>query len=147
LKNTEECANIHVVSKRTAEGVTERAEFFVNGGFYEKNGAYYVTYKENEKSGLANTRTVLKIAGGSVTMRKMGDFKTAISYEEGKITYFSYETPFGKLDMRVKTDKITDRLSQNGGTLKIFYTLYAGDGDTENEITLDVKLRSEKNED
>ena len=48
--------------------------------------------------------------------------------------------------MKIKTTKIVDKLSQNGGTLKIFYTLLAGVEDVENEITLDVKLRSGENE-
>lgn len=146
MKNTEECANIHIVSKRTAEGTLERSEFCVKGSFYEKKGAYYVTYKEHKKTGLENTRTILKIADNCVTMKKMGDFKTSVSYQEGKITDFSYETPFGKTDMKIKTTEIADRLSDNGGTLKMLYTLFAGGGDIENEITIDVKLRSEKNE-
>lgn len=146
MKNTEECVSIHVVSKRLSGGVTDRSEFCVEGGFYRKNGAYYVTYNEHIETGLRNTRTFLKISQNGVTMRKMGEFRTVVSYEEGKITEFDYETPFGKLNMKIKTTKIVDKLSQNGGTLKIFYTLLAGVEDVENEITLDVKLRSGENE-
>jgi uncharacterized beta-barrel protein YwiB (DUF1934 family) len=146
LKNTEECANIKIVSKRTQAGVTDKSEYFAEGSFYKKNGAYYVTYKEDLTTGLQNTRTFLKISQNGVIMRKMGDFKTAVSYEEGRETDLVYETPFGKMNMKIKTSKITDKLSQNGGTLKIVYTLCAGGEDIENETILDVKLRSEKNE-
>ena len=147
MKNTEECANIRIVSKRTQEGITDSFEFCVIGGFYEKNGAYYVEYKEQAETGLSDTHTFLKILQNCVTMRKMGDFKTAICYEEGKVTDFSYKTPFGNIDMKIKTTKIEDKLSQNGGTLRIFYTLFSDGRDIDNEIMLDVKLRSEKNED
>lgn len=128
------------------DGSAERFEFCVKGGFYKKNGAYYLAYKEHKKTGLENTRTFLKISGGAVTMRKMGDFKALVTYFEDQTTDFSYETPFGKMDMKIKTTKIEDKLSENGGTIKIFYTLYANGGDIENEITIDVKLRSEENE-
>lgn len=134
------------MSKRTNNGVTEKSEFFADGGFYQKNGAYYVTYDEDSKTGLSNTHTFLKILKSGVTMRKMGDFKTVISYEEGKTTDFLYETPFGKLSMKIKTTKIEDKLFKDGGTLKIFYTLLSGGEDVENEIMLNVKLRSENDE-
>ena len=147
MKNTKQCANISFVTERYQKGTSDRSEFCVNGSFYSKDGIYYVTYKEDLGTGLGETNVFLKISQNSVYMRRMGDFKTVINYQEGKITDTVYKTPFGKMDIKIGTSKIINKISEKGGTLKILYTLFTGGEDIKNEITLCVKLRSEKNED
>lgn len=146
MKNTEQCANISLVAVRNSGESEERSEFFAEGGFYKKNGMYYVTYTENAVTGLGKTRVLLKISENSVDMRRMGEFKTLICYRQGQITDTVYETPFGRMGIKIRTDKIVNKLSEKGGTLKIFYTLFTGGEDAENELTLDIKLRRENNE-
>ena len=141
MKNTKQCANISLVTVRDLGG-EEKSEFFAQGDFYEKNGVYYLTYTENDEK----TRVFIKISKDGVDVRRMGEFKTGIYYRQGEMTDTVYETPFGKLGIKIRTSKIENKLSENGGTLKIFYTLITGGENVKNEITLDIKLRSEKNE-
>ena len=146
MKNIKQCANISLVTVRDSEDSKDRSEFRAEGSFYKKNGIYYVTYTENDGTALDKTRVFLKISENGVDMRRMGVFKTAIQYRTGKITDTVYETPFGKMDIKIETTKIVNKLSEKGGTLKIFYTLFTGGEDVKNEITLNIKLRSENNE-
>ena len=146
MKNTEQCANISLVTVRDLQGTRDRSEVCVRGGFYNKDGIYYLTYTEDAVTGPGDARIFLKISKDSVDMRRMGKFKTVIHYRQGEITDTIYETPFGKMDIKIRTSKIVNKLSENGGILKIFYTLITGGEDIENEITLDIEPRSEENE-
>ena len=146
MKNTKQCANISLVTVRDSDEAKGRSELCAEGDFYKKNGIYYVTYTENGGTALDKTRVFLKISENGVDMRRMGEFKTSIHYRQGEITDTVYETPFGKMDIKIETTKIVNKLSEKGGTLKIFYTLFTGGEDVKNEITLDIKLRSENDE-
>lgn len=72
-------------------------------------------------------------------MRRMGNFKSVLTYDEGKITDAVYQTPYGKIDMQIKTTLIDNKLSDVGGSLKINYILYVSDDEIENEILLEIK--------
>lgn len=147
MKNTEQCANISLVSTKIQDGIKNSAEFLINGSFYKRDETYYVTYTEPEETGLGNTRVVIKISEKCVYMHRMGEYKTAVQYEEDRITDTVYKTPFGSVDIKIKTTRIDNMLTEKGGTLKIFYSLITGGENIENEISLVIKLRSDKNED
>ena len=145
MKNTEECANINFVSVQKSDDEKRKTEFCTQGGFYEQNGAYYVTYKENSQEN-ASTRVFFKIEKDSVTMRRMGEFKTVMQFSEGNMTDFEYNTPFGKIFMKINTTRIVSDFTKKGGILKLEYILFIGEAATKTEITLDIKLRSEEDE-
>ena len=135
MKNTEDCANIYLVSRQDGAASTELS---ASGGFYVKDGAYYITYIEVE--GAESTRVLIKVTDSGVTVRRMGECQTVISYIEGKKTELSYRTPYGTMDMAVKTEGIENGLSEKGGTLKLIYTLFAGGEGSEHELLLKIKL-------
>ena len=140
MKNTEDCVSIYLVSTQNGE---KQSEFCVDGGFYKKADTYYITYREHKTSGMENSNVLLKVKENVVTMRRMGEFKTVITYSSGEETDFDYKTPFGEMKMKIKTTWIENRLSEEGGTLKIFYTLKTGEK-SENVVSLEVKQRRDK---
>ena len=140
MKNTEECVSIYLVSTQNGE---KKSEFCVDGGFYRKGSAFYITYKEHKSTGIENSRVLLKAEKNTVTMRRMGEFKTTVVYSLGEETDFGYKTPFGEMKMKIETSGIENRLSDEGGTLKIFYTLLTGEK-SENTVSLAIKQRREK---
>lgn len=136
LKNTEESVNIHFAGVRISNGEEDRTEFHTNGGFYIKDGSFYITYCESADMG--KTRVLLKVSEKCVTVRRMGEFKSVMNCAEGETTDFCYRTPFGEMNMRINTSEINNALSENGGVLKLLYTLFAGDESIENSITVKV---------
>lgn len=137
MKNTEECVNIHLVS---GEKDKKKSELSAKGGFYKKNGAYYITYTEHTASGMGDSRVLLKVKENTVTMRRMGEFNTVIAYIPGEETEFDYKTPFGKMKMKLMTTGIENRLSEEGGELRIFYTLLS-DEKSENTVSVIIGRR------
>ena len=138
MKNTEDSVNIHFVGVRTSNGEEDRSEFRTNGGFYKKDGSFYITYCESADNDMGKTRVLLKVSESGVTVRRMGDFKSVMNLAEGKTTDFCYRTPFGEMNMQIKTSQIVNRLSENGGVLKMLYNLFAGDESIENSIAIEV---------
>lgn len=145
MKNTKEYATIHIVNSQTSEGITKSTEFEADCEFYEKDGSFHIVYKEDADIGTEEARVFLKIQKDGVTMRRMGKFKTVMAYKEGEVTDTLYSTPFGSMSMKISTSRIENKLSQNGGSLQIGYTLIIGDENIENDIRL--KIKKEKNYD
>ena len=139
MKNTDECVNIYLAGGEKGE---KKSELSAQGGFYKKNGAYYITYTEAQEAGMGDSRVVLKVKDNTVTMRRMGEFNTVITYTEGEETEFSYKTPFGIMNMRIRTTGIINKLSDEGGTLKIFYTPFPYEN-AENFVSVIIEQRSD----
>ena len=140
MKNTDDCVSIYLESGEK-NGNTSRRK--LQGGFYKKGGAYYITYIEEETSGMGNSRVILKVTENSVIMRRMGEFSTVITYKNGMETEFDYNTPFGKMSIKIRTTKIDNGLFEKGGRLRICYTLLTGDL-SENVVSLLIEQRRDR---
>lgn len=143
LKNTNENASITLVSRQSAGNELDKTEFTVRGGFYEKDGKFYITYPEKSEAGMGNSRVLLKIEPNMVTMRRMGDFGTVIQYKNGEVTEFVYRVPYGEMTMKIKTQSIQSSLGADGGELEFSYLLFAGGEIVKTEINISVKKESE----
>ena len=139
LKNTKENATIELISKRISGGDEDKIEFKTGGGYYIRDNKFYITYEDHADMGMGNSRILLKVEEGVITMRRTGDFQTVMVYKLGEITEFIYRVPFGELNLKIKTLCIENTLSENGGKLSFCYELFAGGEQTSNEITISVK--------
>lgn len=105
------------------ESGDDSVELVTSGRYYEKNGNYYVSYKESELTGLGDTTTTLKIEENKVTVMRFGELTSNMIFEEGQkhITY--YDMGFGALTVGVSTKRIDKKLDDNGGKMKIDYAM------------------------
>ncbi len=138
LKNTE---NNAIISIANTNSDIEPAD--IAGGFYKKDGHFYVTYTEGEKSGMGTSRVLLRVEENCITMRRMGEYSTVMRYIPGQETQLMYKTPYGEMQMKIKTHKIDNRLTDAGGELAWEYELFAGGDASKNKIILRVKLTEE----
>lgn len=138
LKDTKENARITLLSKRFCGDDKDEINLDTVGGFYERDGKFYITYSEHKDMGMGNSRIVLKIEPGTITMRRMGDFQTVMVYKKDEVTEFIYRVPFGELNLKIKTKSIDNKLTDKGGKLNFSYDLFAGGEETHNEIAITV---------
>ena len=54
LKNTKENATIELVSKRFAGEDSDEIKFTTGGGYYIRDGKFYITYQEHADMGIYN---------------------------------------------------------------------------------------------
>ena len=139
MKNTKENARIILVSRRYEGNEKDEINLDTKGGFYERDGKFYITYQEHKDMGMGDSRVVLKIEPDTITMRRMGDFATVMVYKKNEITEFLYRVPFGELSLKIKTLDIKNELTKTGGKLEFCYDLFAGGDKTHNDITITVE--------
>ena len=82
-----------------------------------------LTWEESELTGLEGTRTSITVQPKSVKVSREGETNSTLEFEEGRKSYFLYETPFGSATMGLNTRKIYTRLGLHGGDMLIDYTL------------------------
>lgn len=141
MKDTKENARITLVSKMRQADESDQINLDTVGGYYERDGKFYITYQEHKDMGMGDSRVVLKIEPESITMRRMGDFGTVMVYKENEITEFIYRVPYGELNLKIKTHKIENELTKNGGKIRFCYDLFAGGDATNNDITITVETQ------
>ncbi|MBR4173316.1 MAG: DUF1934 domain-containing protein [Clostridia bacterium] len=133
MKSIKECATIHIETLPKSMDISAKCVFF------EKDGIFHITYTEPKEVGTNGSRVFIKIAKDSVSVRRMGEFKSVFHYETGKLTDTCYQTPYGKMDIKIYTKRIIGDISKDGGRLKISYAVKLGAEETENEIHLEIK--------
>ena len=133
MKNIKEYVTIHIVNRQISEG--KKTEFTGECEFYEKDNSFFITYLEpSEKA-----RFFIKIQNSGVTVRRMGEVRSVMEFETGKTTNASIQAPFGKMGIMIKTSRIENGISENGGELLLKYALLAGGEDMEREVRLEIK--------
>ena len=139
MKDIKENAQITLVNNQKSAGETDKIEFISGGNFYEKDGVFHITYKEHSGMGMGDSRVFLKVEDERITMRRMGEFQTTMCYDADKITQFFYRTPFGEMDIKIKTEKIENKLTNTGGYVNFSYVLLMDGGEVYNDICLSVE--------
>ena len=77
------------------------------GQYYEKGGARYLVYEEPEGEPGQTTRVVLCLKEDFVQISRKGVSRTQITLVPGRETTGIFETPFGNIPLRVRTQSLT----------------------------------------
>lgn len=117
---------LKIIGKQLVGGEQEeQMEFVTEGQLFEKSGATWIIYDESEFSGFPGCKTMLKLTGDTVRMKRVGKsvgYGTEIFFEKGKRFQSNYQTPYGAMEMEVLTKDIVNHLSEEGfGTINIDY--------------------------
>ncbi|MCR4435321.1 MAG: DUF1934 domain-containing protein [Clostridiales bacterium] len=100
-----------------------RLELVTEGKYYKKGGAYYVTYKESEVTGMEGTTTTLKIIGGTVTLMRFGAVNSHFIFERGQKHFSYYDTSFGTFTIGVFANEVRINVNDDGGEIWVDYEL------------------------
>ena len=124
----------------------DSVELVTSGRFYEKNGNYYISYKESELTGLGNTTTTVKVEKNKVTVMRFGDLETHMIFEEGKKHISYYDMGFGSLTVGISTKSIDKSLSDLGGRMKIDYAMEINNAVAgESALCMDIRATETSN--
>ncbi len=144
MKNLKNNFLISIKSSHISDGQENRLEMTTVGDFEKKQDTYIITYSEPEESGLSNVYTTVKVEGDqSVTMQRSGSNTSTFFLQKGKRNICHYDTGFGNLMVGVFAKDIVSSLKENGGELKLNYTLDIDSiFQSDNEINISVKQKS-----
>lgn len=105
------------------KGQTDKIHMETTGKLYEKNGTWYLLYKESEESGLAGVTTTIKATGNCVVILRSEPYVSRIIVEPGKTFFTSYPTEGGIFDLEVCGERVAVLLRENGGEIRLQYRL------------------------
>lgn len=97
----------------------------VTEGKLEDRGEEGITlsYQESEVTGLEGTLTTIRVEPRRVTLLREGSVNSQMVFEEGRQHLSLYETPYGALEIGVRTRKMRSSLDSRGGDVTIYYAL------------------------
>ena len=114
------------------------------GRFYRKNDSYYISYEESELTGLAGTRTTLRVKPDFVKLVRTGLYPSELQFELGKRHMSLYHTDYGDLSIVVSTNHIRNTLTDDGGDLDVQYTVEVANTPVGvNHLNLNIKNAEE----
>lgn len=93
----------------------------------EKNGRHYVMYREDEQSGLENTKTTLKWDAERVIILRSGGVDHRQEFCRGLMDKSLYKTPYLEISLTTVTKYLYTYFRDGVWRLEMEYTLYHGD--------------------
>lgn len=114
---------ISVTGLQHGPGGPETLELVTPGKYGVERDKAYLTYVETELSGCEGTVTSFDVSPKLISLKREGELNAEMIFEEGKKSYFLYETPFGSMTMGLQTHRIQCRLNQHGGFMQIDYNV------------------------
>ena len=123
----------------------------VNEGSYcVINGKEYIRYEEeagNEgtaKDGSAKVTSTIKIDGAGVEVLKKGAINTNMRFVKGEETAFLYSTPYGNMDMSIRTSALDINRDDDRIKICLIYSILMN-GDTVSDCELEIEIWSFRN--
>lgn len=132
---------ISISGSQDYDGDKDKMEMTTAGRFYDKDGKFYISYTENEMSGMDKCSTTLKISpDGTVSMMRHGSTNTHMIFEKDRCHIGHYETPYGDFTISVTANNVNVNIDENGGNIDIDYIMDINNvARSRNSLSLSVK--------
>ena len=132
-------AKIKVIQTDTDEN-TQTSEFEYEAKLYKKDNKYYISYIESEISGLDESKTLIKVCEGIVSIIRFGTVESNLKFQEKREYNCQYKTPYGSIPITIFSNIVEVSIDQDYGSIHLDYDIYI-DGylSTKNKFTLSVE--------
>ena len=123
----------------------DEMEMITEATVYTKENSTYITYEESEKTGMQDSRTMIKLTGDIVEVHRYGKKKKNdgmnldLHLEKGRRELVRYRLPVGSVNIEMVTHDVDEE-----GFGKIFaeYSMYFGDetmGSRRNKLEMTIR--------
>lgn len=139
---------ITIVGRQTVDGSTDTVEVLTEGTLISKDGHYLILYREysDDTEGLYSDNTI-KVESDTVVIRRSGVTSTELYLEREKRHQCLYETEAGCLSIGIYTKSVKNRLTPEGGTLEVSYTIdFSADLISENHFSLKIERKKNRSD-
>jgi uncharacterized beta-barrel protein YwiB (DUF1934 family) len=129
-----------VTVQTTEDNESDTLEINARGTFEKTDGGYVIKYDELDEEMQGCTTVVSVESSERVTITRTGSYNSQFVIEENKRHSCHYDTPAGSLLMGVFANKVLVQLNENGGRVKMIYTIdFNSSMVAKNTVTLTVK--------
>lgn len=125
------------------KGMTNTIECMAVGRHSVKNSKHYVLYDDALMQEQQKTSTVLKFSEDELVILRRGGVEQELRFREGADTRCRYQTPYGCLDMSVRTSRLAIHYGLTEGFLEAEYDI-AINGQYQSTNTLRVEITNDR---
>ncbi len=107
-------------------GEPDTMEMSVEGILTLENGKYEIKYEESDLTGMEGSETSISFYAGEpelITLTRYGNVETAMTFEAGKRHTSVYSTEAFSFEVCIKTNRVKNCISENGGIMELDYGL------------------------
>ena len=98
-------------------------ELSTEASLTSEDGVLFLSYPESALTGLAGTVTTFEIRPDRVVLRRRGTVNNEMEFVPGEVRHSLYDFGHGALLVTVRTTRIDDNMTVDGGTLTVSYRL------------------------
>lgn len=110
---------------RDAKGETEEIKTEADGVLREVNGRIHIRYEEPGEDGTAQAVCHVAVGDGSVEVVRRGAAETRLRFMKGAVTGSTYKTPYGNLNLKIKTTNLSISRSEERLCVTLSYEIGA----------------------
>lgn len=125
---------IEIKNAQTSDGEEDIIEETAECKLHFKNGKIYIMYTSAE-----NVSVMIIISDKEITVKRSGETKNTMTFERNAKTLSWYNTPYGRFEIEIFTEKIVNALTENGGKLRIIYTMTMQGQRIYNDMKISIK--------
>ncbi len=132
---------INIEGTMEQSGETDTVSLLTRGSFVQKNGHFFISYKESAATGYEGNVTTVKVESqDKVSMLRYGSAPSQLVIERGRRHVCHYDSGYGVLSLGVAADEIDNGLTEAGGNLTFSYTLDSGESQiSRNRVKITVQ--------
>lgn len=132
---------ISIVGKQQIDGETGEIRIDTLGSYVKKGDHWYIAYKEYDEDDPNRYQTsILKVEKNDKMTLMRDNSATRLILEKGKRHLCQYDTGYGQLMVGVFTSSFSSHLNEQGGSLRVRYTLDINSSlSSNNEILVTIK--------
>ena len=98
-------------------------ELVTEGTLEYTDGGWDISYEETSLTGLEGVMTTFRVEADQIILTRTGKLNSQMVFREGQVHNSLYQMEFGALMISVMASKICADLSENGGTVDLFYAI------------------------
>jgi len=122
------------------EGETSCIETVAEGRHYYKKGKHYVLY-DDHLTDQGRVSTVLKIEPYAMVLLRSGAISQEQRFAVNEESVSQYQTPFGALQMAVRTDQLDVAYGSVTGSVDVHYAMVInGQEQSSNQLHIEVTI-------
>jgi uncharacterized beta-barrel protein YwiB (DUF1934 family) len=122
-----------------SDGEPEVIELTTEGTLEKQKEVWEISYEESDLTGLAGVTTAFRVGPRGVVLKRPGKLENQMIFMEGRRHESLYRIDIGALMIAVQATKVESRVSDQGGTVDIYYNIEIEDtamGSMEYHLTI-----------
>lgn len=109
---------IEIKNVQKSDGEKDIIEETAECKLHLKNGKTYIMYTSAE-----NVSVMIIISDNETIVKRSGETKNTMTFKRNGKTLSWYNTPYGRFEIEIFTEKIVNALTERGGSFRIIYIM------------------------